>query len=118
MKLDIPEHKKNLVQCPNRDCEDKDCSGYLPHKKTNSCRLNCCTHSMVGKCEPAGVCEPDCPACLVIKTLKQAEPYLNHKEDCLEYRHNYISALMNSKDPNEKIERECNCGFEQLTGEQ
>ena len=51
------------------------------------------------------------------KTLRQVveilTPYIDHKEDCLIYRQNYLDALWDSKDT-DRIECECTCNIEAI----
>ncbi len=42
--------------------------------------------------------------------VREILPYINHKEDCLIYRQNYLEALWDD----ENAKRECNCGMEAL----
>lgn len=46
--------------------------------------------------------------------MRELLPYMNHREDCLIYRQNYLDALMGSDGPGDKIERGCNCNVDAL----
>jgi hypothetical protein len=72
-------------------------------------------HKMVNTGFPLGYieCEKDCLRCAVNKVIDLVKPYLDHKADCLSYRSNYIDALMDGQ----MVERECNCGVDELLKE-
>ncbi len=48
------------------------------------------------------------------ETFEEIEPFINHKEDCLIYRQNFLEALWGGDDPDNKIKQECNCQVEAL----
>ncbi|KKN22228.1 hypothetical protein LCGC14_0917290 [marine sediment metagenome] len=51
------------------------------------------------------------------EVVRELMPYINHKEDCLIYRQNYLDALADSNDSSERIRRECNCNLEAIKEE-